>query len=165
MDNKVEVEGSPERAADRGRAEDLGFEPVEKPSLGNPDVVAGLVAEFAGAVVDVRRRYHEDKLTGDQAKSAILDLAKEYGAIVMGRDERFAAQPWHNPARLGRRIRLVMAGAEGGGDPGEQLFETIGASLSELAVAMEAERISDAEAERQSKEMLADVVQLILGTR
>ncbi len=165
MDNKVEVEGSPERAADRGRGEDLGFMPADKPSLGDPGVVSGMVAEFAGAVVDVRRRYHEDKLSGDQAQAAILELAKEYGGIIMGRDDRFAAQPWHNVSRLGRRIRLVLAGAEGGGDPGEFLFTTIGASLSELAKAHEEERISDAEAESQSKEMLADVTQLILGTR
>jgi len=66
-----EIEGSPERAADRGREEDLGFLVSDRPSLGNPDVVRGLVSEFASSIVDVRKRYNQGKLSGEDAKDEI----------------------------------------------------------------------------------------------
>ncbi len=160
-----EIEGSPERAADRGRAEDLGFDFSDKPSLGNPDVVRGLVSEFAARIVEVRLQYNEDKLTGPQAQEKIRDLAREYGRIVMGQNDAYAALPWHDPSRLGRRIGLVVPAIDGIEDPGELLFLTIGSSLSSLAAAHEAGQLTDEQAQGHVQEMLEDTANLILGLR
>lgn len=162
MDPK-EIEGTPERAADRGREVELGYVVTDKPSLGNPDVVRGLVSEFASGVVGIRRAWIEGKDT-DPAGS-ILKLATEYGDIIMGRDERYASLPWNNPARLGRRIGLVTPPIEGVEDPGAVLFVTIGTSLSEIAAAHEQGRLPDSDAERHTKVMLEDAAALIVGTR
>lgn len=160
-----EVEGSPERAADRGREEDLGIVVTDKPSLGSASVVQGLVSEFAGAVVVVRKRYNQDKLTGEQAQADLRALAKEYGDIVMGRDDRFQALPWNDPSRLGRRIKLVTAPIDGVTDPGEQLFLTIGTSITELAVSHEEGRTSDEAAKAAMQAMLEDTAKLVQGVR
>ena len=165
MTDPREIEGSPERAADRGRAEDLGFSMSDRPSLGNADVVRGLVSEFAGKVVDVRKAYNQDKFTGEQAQERVRALAHQYGDIVMGRNGAYDALPWNSPAKLGLRIRLVTPEIEGITDPGELLFVTVGTSLSSLAAAHEAGRLTDAAAESHTKEMLEDTANLILGVR
>lgn len=165
MTDKREIEGSPERAADRGREEDLGFSMDPRPSLGDADVVRGLVSKFGSDVVAVRRGYLEDTLTAKEAQARIRDLAREYGGIVMGRDESYFALPWNNEARLGRRIKLVVPAVEGVEDPGELLFLTIGTSLSSLAASHEAGRVTDKDAESHTKAMLEDTANLILGLR
>lgn len=165
MKNPIEIEGTPERAADRGRQEDLGFSLSDKPSLGAPAVVEALVSRFSGEVVGIRKRYNEGRLTGEEAQDAVRDLATEYGAVVMGRDARYAALPWNSPERLGRRIRLVVPATDDVDDPGELLFLSVGLSLLELAAAHEEGRLDDAQAQQASADMLQDVVRLVLGVR
>lgn len=165
MPDPREIEGSAERAADRGREEDLGFTVTARPSLGDPDVVRWLAAEFAASVVGVRRRYNEDRLSGEQAQAELRDLAAEYGRVIMGFDSRYQALPWHDPRRLGRRIGLVVPAIDGVSDPGLLLFLTVGASLIEIAVAHEDGRITDDDAKAQAETMLSDTVDLILGVR
>lgn len=165
MTDPREIEGSPERAADRGRAEDLGFSMDPRPSLGNVDVVRGLMSEFGAAIVDVRKSYNLDKLTGEQAQQRVRELAGEYGNIIMGRDNRYFALPWNDPDRLGRRIKMVVPAVAGVADPGELLFLTIGTSLMAIAAAHEGGRLTDEDGERHTKEMLEDAANLILGTR
>ena len=165
MDPK-QVEGSPERAADRGAEEDLGFvAPGATPSLADPSVVDGLVREFATRVVDVRKAYNSDKLSSEQAQQQVRELAREYGEVVMGRDARYQALPWHNPGSLGRRILRVVPAAEGVEDPGELLFLTVGSSLVNLAAAHEEGRMSDEDVQAKMGEMLTDTAHLIAGLR
>lgn len=159
------IEGSPERAADRGREEDLGFVVTSKPSLGDPDVVRGLVSEFASGIVSIRCRYNAGKLDGAKAQDQIRDLAREYGGVVMGRDSSYASMPWNDPSRLGRRIGLVVPPIDGVVDPGELLFLTIGGSLIGIALSHEEGRLPDADGERQTQSMLEDMADLILGVR
>lgn len=162
MNNKS-IEGSPERAADRGRAEDLGYVVSSQPSLGDPLVVRALMSEFASGVVAARGRW----LTGAEHDpvARIRELSREYGDIIMGRDGRYQALPWHNPARLGRRIALVTSAEPGIEDPGELLFVAVGSSLSEIAAAHEAGRLPDADAERHTRVLLEDAADLIVGVR
>lgn len=165
MTDKRSIEGSAERAADRGRADDLGFSMGSKPNLGNAAVVQSLVSEFGTAVVNIRKKYNKDELSGDQAKAAVVDVAEEYGNIIMGRDTRYEALPWNSPARLGRRISLVVPALDGIADEGKLLFVTIGTSLMSIAAAHENGRLSDATAEKAVKDMLDDTISLILGLR
>lgn len=165
MTDKREIEGTTERAADRGREVDLGFSMDPRPSLGDAGVVRDLVSKFGTDVVAVRREYLEDKLTGQEAQARIRDLARDYGAIVMGRDQDYFALPWNCDTRLGRRIKLVVPAIDGVNDPGELLFLIVGTSLSSLAASHEAGRVTDEDAESHTKEMLEDTANLILGLR
>lgn len=165
MTDPREIEGTSERAADRGRAEDLGFSMDPRPSLGNVDVARGLVSEFATDVVDVRKQYNLDKLTGDQAQQRIRELARQYGKVVMGMDNRYLALPWHSAERLGRRIKLVVPAIPGVEDPGELLFLSVGTSLASIAAAHEGGRLTDEDGEQHTKAMLEDTANLIVGLR
>lgn len=165
MTDKRKIEGTTERAADRGREEDLGFSVDPRPSLGDAGVVRDLVSKFGADVVAVRREYLEDKLTGQEAQARVRELARDYGAIVMGRDQDYFALPWNCDTRLGRRIKLVVPAVEGVNDPGELLFLTVGTSLSSLAASHEAGRVTDEDAEHHTQTMLEDTANLILGLR
>lgn len=165
MTDKREIEGSAERAADRGREEDLGFSMDPRPSLGDAGVVRALVSEFGSLIVATRKAYNLDQLTAEQAQERVHDIASEYGDVVMGRDPKYFAMPWNDPTRLGRRIRLVIPPIVGIDDPGLLLFMTVGTSLMAIAAAHEAGRLEDSAAEAHIQSMLEDTANLILGLR
>ncbi|ECN9265183.1 hypothetical protein ZL58_14200 [Salmonella enterica subsp. enterica serovar Typhimurium] len=159
----VSVEGSAARAADRGR-DQLGFgESDGKPSLGDPSVVAELVADFCEAVIGVRTRYLNDEFDGAKAKFYIRQIAFEYGRIVMGQDERFQPLAWHSPKNLGARIKKVIQPVPGIDDPGNALFFTLASSLSSLSVALGEGRMSDADAKQHLIDLQKQANDLILG--
>lgn len=158
-------EDSPQRAADRGREADLGIAVDKRPSLGNPGVVRGLLSEFAASLVAIRKLYVTEAIAADDAKARVAESAREYGGVVMGRDPRYAALPWNDPTRLGRRIRLLVPDADGIDDPGELLFLAVAASLVELFAAHEAGDVSDSQAEKAVGDALSDTADLILGVR
>lgn len=161
------IEGTPERAADRGRGDELEFAEDARPSLGDPSVTRGLVSEFAAECVDVRKRYNLDKLSGEQALEELRRLAQEYGAVVMGRSDKYATQRWHSPGpgRLGMRIEKVTSPAEGVTDPGERLFLSVGNSVMSIAQAHEIGELTDQAAEAHAQSILEDAANLILGVR
>jgi hypothetical protein len=165
MTDQREVEGSFERAADRGREEDLGFSMDPRPSLGDAGVVRALVSEFGALIVATRKSYNLDQLTGEQAQERVHDLSVEYGAIIMGRDSKYFAMPWNSTDRLGRRIGKVVPAIDGVVDPGLLLFLTVGTSLMAIAAAHEAGRLEDDAAEAHTQGMLEDTANLILGLR
>lgn len=165
MTDLIEQEGTPERAADRGREEDLGYVVSSKPSLGDPVVVAKLVQDFGALVVGFRGRFIKGEITGEQALQSIRAAAKAYGDIAMGRNADYLALPWHSPQRLGHRIKLVVTPEPEITDPGELLFTEVGSSIVALGDALEDGRISDADGQESMRIMLDDVVSLLMGWR
>jgi len=163
--DKREIEGSPERAADRGRAEDLGWPAGDRPSLGNPDVVIGLVRAFGAAVVDVRKRYNLDELTHDGALAAIDKLSGQYGDIAMGRDPAYEALPWNSPEQLGANIHKRLPEANEDPDPGKALFLALARSLLDVAVAHEDGDMKDGEAQGHIEAAISSIANLIVGVR
>lgn len=164
MTDPKEIEGSAERAADRGREEDLGIVlPTDRPFLGDAAVVRGLVSEFASQVVAVRKAYNADKMSGVQAQQRIRELAREYGDVVMGRDPSYTAMAWNSPDQLGRQILRVVPSIAGVTDPGELLFLTVGGSLVDLAMELEDDRMGDGDVKAKVEAMLSDAAAVILG--
>jgi hypothetical protein len=159
--DKREIEGSRERAADRGRQEDLGWPEGGKPSLGDPTVVNGLVRDFATEVIGIRTDYNRGKLSGDEAKRRIRAAARQWGDIFMGRSGDFAALPW-NKQSLGAQIRRVLAVADDA-DPGETLFLELARSITDVAVEHEAGRLSDPAAKQHLRDALGSVAELLMG--
>ncbi|ENQ1546091.1 hypothetical protein ACEOHC_003903 [Salmonella enterica] len=158
----VSVEGSAARIADRGR-DQLGFSESSRPSLGDANVVADLVADFCAEVIEVRAKYLRDELEPDQAKLQIRRAAQEYGRIIMGENPHYEAQEWHSPRRLGVRIQKVVPPVKGIEHPGTQLFLTLAGSLSSLSVVLTEGRMSDADAKAHLVSLQKQANELILG--
>lgn len=160
--NKKSIEGSPERAADRGRAEDLGFEMSDLPSLGDPSVVRQLVVEFATAIINARKDYNADKLSGGQSQALIKGAVAKYGDIFMGLDKGFSALPWHSPEQLGERIRKVLA-VDGDTSPGHALFLSLGRSIVDILVEHENNRMTDVDAKNHLQAGIDSTIEVLMG--
>lgn len=164
MSDLVEKEGTPDRAADRGRDE-LCISDSALPSLGDPVVVTKLVNDFVTLVIGIRGRFIKDEISGEQSIADIRRAAKAYGDIVMGRDANYAALPWNDPRRLGRRIELVVTPEKEITDPGELLFVELASSVCAMGDASASDRLSDADGEAKMGIMINDVIGLIMGWR
>lgn len=157
----VSVEGSAARAADRG-GDQLGFPDEKKPLLGSVPVIKNLVKEFGAGIVDIRKNYNLDKLTSAESTDAITALSKEYGNIIMGRDDRYFGSSFYDPGWLGKIITKRIPVVDGVTDAGELLFLTFATSLMVTASKLESESITDNEAEALVKHLSQEMFELLL---
>lgn len=134
----VSVEGSAARAADRG-ADQFGDAILGgvTPLLSNPAVMLGLVREFANSILDVRKKYHADKMTPDDSLQQVHHLAVEYGDIIMGRDKRYQSSDFYSVEKLGNLINKRVPADESVSDPGELFFLAVAGALLMCAVDLE----------------------------
>lgn len=161
-DEDVSVEGSAARAADRG-GDQLGFPAdIKKPLLGSVAVMKGIIAEFGAALIDVRKKYNMDKLNANESLAAVAVLSKEYGDIIMGRDDRYIGNSFYSPENLGEQIKKVFPAVSGVDDAGELLFLTLATSLMVIAVGHEKEELNDDQAERLTKAVAQETFELLL---
>lgn len=161
-DEDVSVEGSAARAADRG-GDQLGFPAdIKKPLLGSVAVMKGIIAEFGAALIDIRKKYNMDKLNANESIAAAAALSKEYGGIIMGRDDRYTPSDFYSPENLGRIITKRIAAIEGVDDAGELMFLTFATSLMVIATKHESESITDDQAELLVKSVSQEMFELIL---
>lgn len=77
----------------------------EKPSLGVPSVVDGLVRDFMALVCELRGQFLENKITNDQSVQRLKDAGTEMQEVFYGRrPDEYIALPWNSPEQLGRYI-------------------------------------------------------------
>ena len=110
MTDKTLIEGSKERAAERGS--DWGFVGLSDGSLMRPDIVQNLVREFLGKVIDVRTSYNAGTLPGDEAPAKIKAIADDYAAIFLGKSKDYEALPWNSVEYLGLHLSTLLKGEE-----------------------------------------------------
>lgn len=119
MKKGVNIEGSRERALDRGSIGFFDLPDGEGPLLTNPVVVESQVRDFFTEVLDVRRRYNDGAVQGADASKVIEALAKRYAAVFMGRDPKnFSFMRWNSEEQLGAFLSQVLNGV-----PAEQAAE------------------------------------------
>lgn len=106
MVDKVQIEGSAERAADRGQNmfADLGVGDL----LNSTEVVEGLVRQFLGELVDIRKGYNADTLESDRAITKVMAAANRYADVFMGKDSAYTTLPWNTPEQLGAHLKAVL---------------------------------------------------------
>lgn len=107
--NPVEIEGSPERAADRGR---FGFTVSDGPSLADPAVVHGLVAQFVAENLALRSQYLWGEIDRDAAIDPAVGRADAQQAILHGKTTAFETSDWNAPDRLGARLVAHAVGGD-----------------------------------------------------
>jgi hypothetical protein len=157
------IEGSPERAADRGREQGFEYFAQDGQQLASAEVVEGLVRQFIGECIDARLAIHEERFTPEQGTNAMQDASKRYAAIFMGKDKAYAASPWNTPEALGAHI---AANYEGAGDKDaacEALFLRLAADTMKIAKAHEEDELEDDAAQFQLDALVEDAVITLLG--
>lgn len=159
------IEGSAERAADRGQAlglEDFTINIAAGGSLGNPDDVERIVREFCSGVVDVRKRWNEGA-TEEASTSALTDLVERFALIFNGRDTAYTASPWNSPAMLGRSLnrRLALDGPEEAA--AGALFWHLANQMLETASGMETGELADDVAKFRADVDIETAVYMLMG--
>lgn len=161
--DKRTIEGSPERAADRGREQGFEYFAQEGQPLGSPEVTEGLVRQFLSECIDARLAIHEERLTPEAGKAKMQAASKRYAAIFMGADSSYAASPWNTPEGLGAYIAANYEGAGDKDEACEALFLRLAADMMKLARAHEDEEIDDDVAQFQTEALVEDAVLTLLG--
>jgi hypothetical protein len=126
-----EIEGTAERAADRGRSF-FDFPNLEgAPYLGDPEVVDGIVRGFVGGIVNIRAAFYQDKIAGEAAATQTFDTIKETAAIFSGQASDYQLMPsWNKPEGVGAYVLK----RRGGTMPADQALEALFTIYAELTI-------------------------------
>lgn len=161
--DKRTIEGSPERAADRGREQGFEYFAQDGQQLASAEVVEALVRQFLTECLDARVAIHEERLKPDEATEKMQAAAKRYATIFMGGDSAYAPSPWNSPEALGAYIAANYEGAGDRDDACEALFLRLAADMMKLAKAHEEEEVEDDAVQFQTDAMVEDAVITLLG--
>lgn len=165
MANRVEIEGSEERARDRG--EDTLFGPAfasGKDMLTDPDVVDAVVSSFMSEIVRVHTRYMKDELDGPAARAETVKVCERYADIFMGRTDDYAPTLWNSPDGLGVYL-VVSAGVPERKEDAVKavLLRTAASYLMDVINPFAADEIGDDAAKFRTEAAKEDLVTLLLG--
>ena len=137
-----------------------------RPNLGSLQMVDKLVRDFAAFVFDVRAGFHEGRPGLEDPLRVIENEARRNGAIVLGKDPAYCAQPWHHPNRLGMTLTVLFPKeTKHYGDPGTALFMWFAAQVALASEAVESGSMSEDRAKEQLAPVVDDVVSRILGVK
>lgn len=165
MENRVRIEGSKERARDRG--EDTLFAPAfasGKDMLTDPDVVESLVSSFMSEIAGVHTRYMNDEIEGPAATAETVKVCERYADIFMGRTDDYAPMPWNSPDGLGVYL-VVSAGVPERKEDAVKavLLRTAASFLNDVITPFSAGEIGDDAAKFRVEATKEDLVTLLLG--
>jgi hypothetical protein len=135
-----------------------------KPSLGDLHTVSWLVRNFAKFCIGKYSDFRAGKGPRDPMPEISAE-AKLLGDIFQGRDDRFDAQPWNSPNRLGNVMRVLMPEETiAFGDPGTGFFMWVAAQTMSMTQSMN-EGHPEADIKARMDEMMDDVTARLLGIK
>lgn len=163
MVDKVSIEGSKERAADRGQ--DLLFEALPSgASLASMEIVEHVVRQYLGELLDIRMDYHADKIDGDSAVQAIDKAATQYADMFMGKSSDFPGTNWNTPEGLGTYLLAVLDTDSKPEDSARDLFLRIASDFSKAVILPnEEDELDEEEATFRTDAIVEDAVHALLG--
>ena len=136
-----------------------------KPSLGQLQVVSWIVRHFVQDVLKRRAAFHAGEAGASDPLPSIEREARELGAIFLGKDPRFDAQPWNDPKRLGMTFAVLLPEeTKHYGDSGTALFMWLAAQTAEAAAALEG-GMAEADVRTELDGIVSDVTDRLLGVK
>lgn len=165
------VEGSKERAADRGAPDRALVEAARTvgDSLGNPAVVERLVQGSCHRLLEFFKWRRTGQIDADELVSQIRGECTSMGAIFMGGESPYAAVPgWNSSRGLGMAITVLLGGeaVRAAESPAAALFEWLAGQLMVAYLEMNAEGAADVdEVGASAQACITSVIDTLLGTR
>ena len=132
------------------------------PYLGSPSVIDGLVRQYAADVVNIRKRQNAEELTDEEAQAAVIGLAQDAGAIVLGKNPEYKPMKWNNERRLGVVLRTHYPDGDRFDSPGTAAFVWLANQVLTAAMEIELGR-PDAELQAELNEVFGPFVRVMLG--
>jgi hypothetical protein len=163
MTNRTEIEGSEERAKERG-ATLFDAMDAEAEYLNSAATVERLLRQFVYEVLDVRKAYNEDRLQGDEAAGRVVALAHEYADIFMGRNAEYAVTAWNSPEQLGVHLQTAITEDSTAEDACQKFFQRLaGDFVDSVVIPAESDIIDDEQGQFRTDVLLEDATYVLLG--
>ncbi len=166
MTDAVTIEGSKERAAERGEP-DFGLVEAARTagdSLGNPAVVERLVQGFCHRVVEMLAWRRDGTIDAVELVTKVRAECASLGAIFMGADPEFVAVAgWNTERGLGNAVKVSIGGdrVRMAGGAGPALFEWLAEQLMAAFLSMDG---GDQDAVgRRAQASITSVIDTLLG--
>lgn len=162
MFDQKSVEGSPERAADRGRP-DAGLVDAARDferSLGNPEVVQRVVQKFGEGIVELIGMRRDGHMEAEELAAQIRTLCQSCGAVFMGEDPAYLPVPGWNDRRLAMNIMVLLGGdaVRAAPSPAAALLEWFARQI------MAADQSDDPDIGKKLQASAASVMDTFIGT-
>jgi hypothetical protein len=133
-----------------------------RPYLGSLTVVDCIVRKFAGDVIGIRKRQNADELTDEEAQAAVIGLAQDAGAIVLGKNPSYTPMKWNSVRRLGILLCTHYPDGDKFDSPGTSAFVWLANQV--LTAAIDGERgRPDADLHEELAEVLDSFERVMLG--
>lgn len=166
MRNRVEIEGTEERARDRG--EDTLFAPFfsakQQDFLTDPDVAYAVVSSFLSEVLEVDVRHEKDEIDDIAARDAVVKICDRYAAIFMGQSEDYAPTIWNRPEGLGLYLVKVVGVPESKENAVRAVLLRAAASfLNDVVAPFASDEIDEEAAKFRIAAAKEDLVTVLLG--
>lgn len=161
MTDRRNIEGTKERAADRGQ---MGLSIPDGDALTSPSVAESVVREFLGKVIDLRAAYNGDKITGEQALEKLKEYAQAFANIFMGKGSGYAKTEWNTPERLGAHLAAAIDDDETKDTAAYAFFLHLATSLTEnTIIPHENDELDEDDAKFRIDAQVDDALTLLLG--
>jgi hypothetical protein len=161
MTDRKSVEGSKERAIDRGQ---MGLVVPDGELLTSPSVAEALIRQYLGAIIALRADYNADKIAGEVALEKIKEQARAHASIFMGGSSDYAKSAWNTPDRLGAHLAAAIDDGESNETAANAYFLYLAKSLTEgTIIPHEAGEIEDSDAIFRMDALVEDALILLLG--
>lgn len=154
-----EIEGSPERAADRGQPFGFGAfnEPIAtgKPYLGDPEVVEGIVRGLL-------QKAHDVAGTEGSFQQVVGEVEKTV-AIFYGKDDAYQPMPFNSPDQLGRFVNEQIGTQEDEDKTVEMLLWNLIQQMMEARNDFAEDKITPEDVQFRIDAAVEDAVRILLG--
>lgn len=154
-----EIEGSPERAADRGQPFGFGAfnAPISTgiPYLGDEETVEDILR-------DLLLRVHEVAGSEDAVKT-IEPMVEQTAAIFYGQDDAYQAMPFNSQEQLGRYVNEVFGTKEDEKQTVQMLLWNMIRQVMEARQELLQGNLSDDNAQFRVEAALEDATTILLG--
>lgn len=136
-----------------------------KPSLGQFQIVDHLVRHYVKFILYLTADFKRGDARAKEPIPIIEEEARKLGAVFLGKDDRYDAQPWNNSSRLGALLRYqFQADTKHYGDPGMGAFMWLAGQVS-AASQEQASGKPEAEVQKRLNACVEDFVAHLLGLR
>jgi hypothetical protein len=136
-----------------------------KPSLGVFPIVSRIVREYVKNVLEIRSAFNLGQGGADAPLVEIEAAARHWGNVFLGRDNRFDAQPWNTPNRLGMTLTMLFPEeTKHYGDPGAAAFMWLAGQTLQASQFMEGGGSED-EARAKLEPVVEDFEQRLIGIK
>ena len=163
MAGNEEVEGSEERAADRGRVMDHAGMAAGTGNLGNPETAKQVIYDFLGAVNDTNTAFLKGEIDGATAQEKVVQSAQELADTFLGKNADYQGDAWFTEGGLGATLVSLQGGTMTAPEAAAAFSLGLADQLLSLSTRFQADEVTEDDIQFQIDAIAENGLQVFLG--